>query len=157
MLSPFRSSIPRTEISNTERGKKKSQNQWALFTNQVPALIRPPSILSLLVHPCLHYCARVWGSTYQSNLKRLITLQKRVVRIISRSAFDGHTNPIFMSLRMVKFDNIVKLQIGKLMYLYKNGLYPERFNGVFCRNCDKPYNTRTNFRFSWVCPAVGKM
>ena len=30
-----------------------------------------------LVYPYLHYCASVWGSTYQSNLKRLITLQKK--------------------------------------------------------------------------------
>ena len=48
-----------------------------------------------LVYSYLHYCSSVWGSTYQANLKRLITLQKKVIRIISRSSFDAHTNPIF--------------------------------------------------------------
>ena len=68
-----------------------------------------------LVHPYLHYCASFWGSTYQSNLKRLINLQKRVIRIVSRSSFDAHANPIFVSLRILKFEVIIKLQIGKVM------------------------------------------
>ena len=62
--------------------QKKSQNQLALFTNQVPALIGPPYVLSTIVWfvmAYLHYCASVWGSTYQSNVKRLINLQKRVI------------------------------------------------------------------------------
>ena len=48
-----------------------------------------------LIYPYLFYCVRVWASTYPSNLRRLITLQKRVVRIMSRSAFDAHTDPLF--------------------------------------------------------------
>ena len=48
-----------------------------------------------LVYPYLHYCATVWDSSYQSNFKRLINLQKRVIRIVSRSSFDAHANLIF--------------------------------------------------------------
>ena len=73
----------------------------------------------------------MWGSTHQSNLKRLINLQKRVIRIVSRSSFDAPANPIFISLRILKFEDIVKLQIGKVMYLYKNGLLPDSFNDTF--------------------------
>ena len=73
----------------------------------------------ILVYPYLHYRASVWGSTYQSNLQRLINLPKRVIRIVSRSCFDAHANPIFVSLRILKFEDIIKLQIGKVVYLYK--------------------------------------
>ena len=66
-----------------------------------------------LVYPYLHYCASVWGSTYQSNLKRLINLQNRVIRIVSRSSFDAHANAISVSLRILKFEDIIKPQIGK--------------------------------------------
>ena len=62
-----------------------------------------------LVYPYLYYCACVWGFTYHSNLKRLVTLQKRAVRTISRSAFDAHTDPIFKNLKLLKFENIVFL------------------------------------------------
>ena len=101
-----------------------------------------------LVYPYLHYCATVWGSTYQSNLKRLINLQKRVIRIVSRSSFDAHANPIFVSLRILKFEDIIKLQIGKVMYLYKNGQLPDSFNDTFLLNCDiHAYNTRNKNSF----------
>ena len=71
--------------------------------------------------PIFYYCACVWGLTYHSNLKRLVTLQKRAVRTISRSAFDAYTDPIFKSLKLLKLENIIFLQVAKIMYLYKNG------------------------------------
>ena len=40
-----------------------------------------------LIYTYLLYCVSVWASTYPSNLRKLITLQKRVVRIMSRSVF----------------------------------------------------------------------
>ena len=51
----------------------------------------------------------------------------QVIRIVSRSSFDAHANPIFVSLRILKFEDIIKLQIGKVMYLYKSGLLPNSF------------------------------
>ena len=51
----------------------------------------------------------------------------QVIRIVSRSCFDAHANPIFVSLRILKFEDIIKLQIGKVMYLYKSGLLPNSF------------------------------
>ena len=49
-----------------------------------------------LIYPYSVYCVSVWASTYPSNLRRLITLQKWVIRIMSRSAFDAHTDPFLM-------------------------------------------------------------
>ena len=57
--------------------------------------------------------------------------------------FDAHTSPIFINLKILKFDDIIKFQINKIMYLYKNGLLPESFNDMFLLNSDiHPYNTR---------------
>ena len=98
----------------------------------------------------------MWGSTYQS---RLINLHKRVIRIVSRSSFGAHTNPIFVSLRILKFEDIIKLQIGKVMYLYKNGQLPDSFNDMFLLNCDiHSYNTRNknSFRLPYCRTVVRK-
>ena len=102
-----------------------------------------------LVMPYFNYCSAVWGSIDKELAdKRLINLQKRVIRIVSRSSFDAHTNPIFVSLRILKFEDIIKLQIGKVMYLYKNGLLPVSFNDMFLLNCDiHSYNTRNKNSF----------
>ena len=79
----------------------------------------------------LFYCVSVWASTYPSNLRRLITLQKRVIRTMSRSAFDAHTDPLFKNLKILNLGSIYKLQIGKFMYQYRCGLLPYSFNNMF--------------------------
>ena len=100
----------------------------------------------------------VWGSTYQSNLKHLINLQKRVIRIISRSSFHAHANPIFVSLRSVKFEDIIKPQIGKVMYLNKNGLLPGSFNSMTCFCLTVTYiHITLEVRMPSICPTVGQM
>ena len=92
--------------------------------------------------------AECLGLNLSVKLKRLINLQKRVIRIISRSSFHAHANPIFVSLRIVKFEGTIKPQIGKVMYLNKNGLLPGSFNDMFLLNCDvHSYNTRSKNAF----------
>ena len=82
-------------------------------------------------YPYLFYCMSVWASTYPSNLRRLITLPKQVVRIMSRSAFHAYTDPLFKSLKILNLESIYKLQIGKIMYQYRSGLLPDSFNNMF--------------------------
>ena len=68
---------------------------------------------------------------YLSNLRRLITLQKRVVRIKSRTAFDAHTELLFKNLRILNLKDIYKLQIRKFRYQCKSGLLQDSFNDMF--------------------------
>ena len=76
-----------------------------------------------LVYPYLCYCVGVWGSTYPSNLKRVVTLQKRAIRIISKSKFDAHTDPLFKELKMLKLDSIIRFHICKLMFFTDMACY----------------------------------
>ena len=84
-----------------------------------------------LVYPYLNYCILVWGSTYPTNLNRLVLLQKRVIRIISREVYDAHTDPLFKKLRMLKLNDIYLLQLGTFMYKYNNNLLPPGCNNLF--------------------------
>ena len=36
-----------------------------------------------LIYPYFYYCKIVWASTYKTNLRRLVILQKRIIRIIN--------------------------------------------------------------------------
>ena len=68
--------------------------------------------------------------------------------MISKSAFDAHTNPIFKNLKILKFESIIKLQIGKIMYFYKSGLLSDSFDEMFLLHPDvHSYNTRGNNSF----------
>ena len=53
-----------------------------------------------LFYPYLLYCIMVWGFTYPSTLKHIALLQIKVVRFISRSTFNAHTEPIFRQLKI---------------------------------------------------------
>ena len=55
---------------------------------------------------------------------------RKTIRIMSRSAFDAHTGPLFKNLIILNLKSIYKLQIGKFMYQYRSGLLPYSFNNI---------------------------
>ena len=96
-----------------------------------------PSAVSLrtlyfsLVYPYLIYCITVWGSTYQTNLKGVITLQKKVIKNISNLPFNAHTDNLFRDHQILKFNDIYLFQTAKFMFLYMKGLLPNTFTNMF--------------------------
>ena len=64
-------------------------------------LLNADALLTLyysFLYPYLCYCNHVWGSTYVSNLQKLIVLQKKIIRMISGCRFRDHTDPLFKNL-----------------------------------------------------------
>ena len=108
------------------------------------------SLYYSLVYPYLIYCVSVWGSTYQSNLNRIIVLQKKIIRIISKLvSFDAHTGVLFKEQEILKFSDIYLYQIGKFMYLFKRSLLPNYFHDMFTLASQSihSYNTRNSNLF----------
>ena len=83
------------------------------------------------IYPFFTYCNHVWGSTYKSNLRPLITLQKTCVRIISSAKYRDPTDPLFKDLGLLKLLEINKYLIGKFMFKCHHGFVPELFTNVF--------------------------
>ena len=109
------------------------------------------SLLSLyysLVYPYLIYCVSVWGWTYQSNLNRIIILQKKIIRIISKVSFDSHTGVLFREQEILKFSDIYLYQMGKFMYLFKRRLLPNYVRDMFTLASQiHSHNTRNSSLF----------
>jgi hypothetical protein len=63
-------------------------------------------IYNSLILSHLNYCILAWG--YQCT--RIEKLQKRIVRILSLSKYNAHTEPIFKTLKLLKVNDILKLQ-----------------------------------------------
>ena len=70
-----------------------------------------------LVQPHLIYCNTVWGNTFKSSLKPLITIQKRVIRTISYVNRSTHTAPIFEQLQIFNLKKLNKYYTA--LYVYK--------------------------------------
>ena len=71
-----------------------------------------------LAYSYFQYCILEWGSTYLTQLRRLILLQKRIVRIISKKAFDAHTNPLFKNLMILKLEDIYSLHSWEIYVFF---------------------------------------
>ena len=92
-----------------------------------------------LIYSYFYYCNIVRASTYKTNM------QKRIIRIINKSHFNAHTEPIFKDLGILKLSDIHLLQLDQFMYSCKNSFLPPKFNNNFSQsNQFHSYNTRNS-------------
>ena len=78
-----------------------------------------------LVYPHLQCCALVWGQASKSTLKPIQILQNRAVKIISKTYHRQSLLPLYFRLKFLRFDDIVQLQIAKLMHSIHYKVLPE--------------------------------
>lgn len=111
------------------------------------------SLYYALVSPFLTYGVIAWGNTYESTINPIFILQKKAVRIITFSSFDHHSSPLFKSLEIIKFHDLVSLHISIFMYKFHNHLLPSIFQSFFTK-VDKihSYNTRHAAKQSYYLP-----
>ena len=81
------------------------------------------TIYNTLFLPHLYYGILLWGSETKSIHK----LQKRVLRIISGSKFNAHTEPICREEQLLKVNEIYKLAIYKFYFKLINNELPHYF------------------------------
>ena len=84
-----------------------------------------------LIYPIFTYGIQVWSLTYPTYLKPAITLQKRVVRIMTFSDPRSHSEPLLKSLRLLKFSHIIHLEILSFVYQWYHKLSPSSFVNFF--------------------------
>lgn len=81
-------------------------------------------IYNTLVLPYLNYGTFVWGwKNRQINI-----LQKKSIRIISKSSYNAHTSLLFKNLRILKFGDLCALHDLKLCFQIENGQSPAFFS-----------------------------
>ena len=88
------------------------------------------TLLSLyysFIYPYLIYCIHVWGSAYETHLRKLKILQKKVIRIISGVPPRSHTDPLFSDLKILKFNNLYRYYVALFMYKLTLGKLPNIF------------------------------
>ena len=77
-------------------------------------------LYNTLILPHFNYCIMAWG--YQSN--RIIKLQKRALRIISKSKYNAHTEPLLKLHKILKIPDILTLQTLKFFYKFNKNELP---------------------------------
>ena len=97
------------------------------------------------IHPYLYYCNEVWGSTYSTYLKPIITLQKRTIHIIAGVPRKTHTYELFISYKIIRFEHLYKYCVFIFLYKLNNNLLPRGIQSSFTllsNNQIHQHNTR---------------
>lgn len=126
-----------------ETSKKLAKNIGII--RRISYLIPSNILINLyfaLVYPYLTYCNFIWSSTYPTHLKRLQILQKKALRVITKSPINSHTEPIFLQHNFLSITQIKFKQTCEFMYQYHYGLLPGAFDKYFTQ-VSKMYNTRS--------------
>lgn len=103
-----------------------------------------------LILPHLSYAHLVWGSTTKTNVNRLLTLQKKVLRIIANIPYHYHTKELFTRFRIV---NILNLYDFRLPNSYRVAV--KNRNSFFSDLAKLTKNVvayRTRFPSLWYTP-----
>jgi len=100
-------------------------------------------LYNTLILPYISYCNIAWGNCSKTNLDHILRLQKKAVRLCTKSAHLTHTDPLFHQLKVLKIYDINVLQTAIFVFRYTNNLLPQVFNNFFSFNRDvHSYPTR---------------
>ena len=94
-------------------------------------------------YPYLIYCVEIWGHAGDRLLHTLFLVQKKIVRIITFSAFLAHTAPIFLNLRLLPLNKIVLHRSSVFMFKLINNMLPNAMNSLIVRNNDTHHHNNS--------------
>ena len=82
------------------------------------------NIYFAIFHSILTYGAQIWGQTTNKNIKRVILIQKKALRIINFADFNAPTSKLFSDSKVVKFKDHVTIQNFLLAHDFINHNLP---------------------------------
>ena len=80
-----------------------------------------------IVFPHLLCGIIIWGSTYPTYLNKLQTIQNKAIRAISDSGWHIHVTPLYYEHKILKINDIYKIESAKFMHKYVNKKLPDYF------------------------------
>ena len=105
-----------------------------------------------LIQSHLTYGVSIWGGTYKTYLDKLISLQKKALRIVVGAPYNSHTVPIFGRLKLLQFDDLYKLSLIKLANTKINPSYDTPRSPLECFKIQTPTITRSSKTTNLVIP-----
>ena len=90
------------------------------------------SLYNALIVPHLNYGLKLWGPRSEA----IALIQKRAIRVITKSKFFAHTSPLFKEHKILKLDDLYKLQCLKLHYKIERRIVPVYTSTLLVHNRD---------------------
>lgn len=134
----------KAHIKNIEAKLSSSLYILRQVRNLLPSEILKTLYYSL-IYSKLQYGIMHWGnkSVFAYNVNRIISQLDKAVCAVCKTKYTRDTDPLFAKCKILKFDDIVALEMLKLMYCYSQSLLPSPIMNLFHDNRDfHSYDTR---------------
>ena len=103
----------------------------------------------------LTYGSQIWGQKNNSSLKKIITLQKCAVRIITFSPFRSHTTTLFRDLIILKFQDHTYVNNCLFVFDHFHNHLPVSLSSLFLKTSDIHHHaTRNNDNQKLHVPSI---
>jgi len=115
--------------------KKMSSGLYAL--NSSKHILQQSHMKTLyysLVHPYLNYGCLLWGNTHKTYLNKLEIVQRKAIRVITKSNYNAATSPLFKKTNILKLSDVYNAQISTFMYDYSKSNLPSPLLQIFITN-----------------------
>lgn len=96
-----------------------------------------------MIHCYLNYGIVLWGSANKCHLNKVIVLQKKAIRIVTRSSYNAPSTPLFRSTGIFSVHDMYYFEILKLMFDVINLRAPPALAAAYTITTDiHHHNTR---------------
>ena len=82
-------------------------------------------------HSHLLYGLIVWGNTYPIYLSKLIALQNKALRIVTKSGWYQNVLPLYQKFNLLNLQNLRKFETAKFIHNHINQRLSPNFNNYF--------------------------
>ena len=89
------------------------------------------SLYNALFHCHIQYGIISWSSTYNTYLKKLVSLKNEAVKIVGNETWNDRATPYYAKLKILKIQDLVKLETAAFVYNYKSTQLPSTFRNYF--------------------------
>ena len=143
-------------------------NSAMFFISSARNVLSSKALMKLyyaLVHPHILYCLPAFSFTSAKNRKLIFNKQKQCIRIITKSKYNSHTEPLFFATQILPLDDLIVQQklvfMHSLMYGHSAVIYPHFISNLnanehryVLRNDDDYFVPRTNLTFVQKMPLI---
>ena len=146
----------------------KKMNSAMFFISSVRKMFSSKSMTKLyyaLIHPHILYCLPAYGFMSAKNRKMIFNKQKQCIRMINKSRYNSHTEPLFFASKILPLEDLICQQKLIFMHSIKHGHsavnFPHFVSNMSVndhlyslRNDDDFFVTRTNLSFIQKMPLI---
>ncbi len=90
-----------------------------------------------LFHSHLLYCINILSCTSQTNITRILIMQKKAIRTVTNAPYNAHTNPLFLELNVLPFDKLITLNRLLFMHAIAYNYAPKTFDNTWITNAER--------------------